>query len=323
MAIRYRDIIQKAATTTWRHKFLWFFGLFAALTSNGEEYDSLFRNTNFVTALQQNAVDIKALADDGRLQEVWQGLATYVSDNTLSSVGVIVAAVIIFIFAAWLVIISQIALISSVARKDKGEPIDLATGFWSGNRQFAPVLGLNLIALAIVYGLLLLFGLPLLLIFFNTGNVAYLGVLTIVAFIILVPLNIIISFITKFAAAYVIIRGQSVKQAISKGWQLFIKNWLVSLETALILFLINFVASLLILGAVSITGLPVVSRPGFFVFFAVSAALGAVLATFQYTTWTYLFLELTQQNVVSKLIRLFSPRSAEPRTRSAPQIDTG
>lgn len=319
MAFRYRDIIQKAAVMTWRYKFLWFFGLFAALTSNGEEYDSLFRNTGWVTGLQQNATDIKQLAADGKLQEVWRGFTNYISDNTLSSVGVLFAFLVIFFFAAWLIIVSQVALISGVAKKERGQSIDLVDGFWTGNKHFLPMLGVNAIMLGVLYGSLLVVGLPLLFAYFNTGTVGYLIVLTIIAFLILVPLNIIISFVTKFAAAHVVINGQPVGQAIRNGWKMFAKNWLVSLETALILFLINFVVSLFIIGALSISGLPVTNQVGFLIYFIISALLGALLATFQYSTWTYLFLELNQRapSPVSKLIRLFAPGSAQrsPSTR--------
>lgn len=314
MALRYRDIIQKAAATTWRHKFLWFFGLFAALTSNGEEYDSLFRNTSWVTDLQQNATDIRDLASDGRLQEVWRGFTSYLSDNALSSIGVVFAFVVIAFFAVWLIIVSQVALISAAAKKEKNQTIDLVDGFWSGNKLFGPVLGVNAIALAVLYGSLLVIGLPLLFAYFGTGATVYLTLLVVLAFLILVPANIVISFITKFAAAYVIIERQPIGIAIRKGWRLFLKNWLVSLETAFILFLINFVLSLFIIGALGISGLPVTNQIGFLIYFFISAILGSLLATFQYTTWTYLFLELTQRTMVSKLIRWFDPRSVKRST---------
>lgn len=311
MAFRYRDIIQKAAATTWQHKFLWFFGLFAALTSNGEEYDSLFRNTSWVTGLQQNITDIKDLASDGRLQEVWRGLTDYLSNNTLSSIGVIFVVLVIFAFAIWLIVVSQVALIAAATKKEKKEPIDLVDGFWNGNKHFLPVLGVNAIMIGVLYGLLLVTGLPLLFAFLTTGITGYLTALTIISFLVLVPINIVLSFITKFAAISVIVDGHAVGSALRRGWMMFKKNWLVSLETALILFLINFVISLFIVGALSISGLPVTNQVGFLVFFIISAVLGALLATFQYTTWTYLYLELSQRTVISKLIRWFGPRDAQ------------
>ena len=44
----------------------------------------------------------------------------------------------------------------------------------------------------------------------------------------------------KYAIAYVVIKGSGFVEAVKLGWQLFVKNWLVSLEMAFILFFINF-----------------------------------------------------------------------------------
>ncbi|MFC1663155.1 hypothetical protein ACFL04_03280 [Patescibacteria group bacterium] len=323
MTFRYRDILKRAVTITWRHKFLWFFGLFAVLTSNGEEYDALFRNTNFVSSLQGYAADLKSLSTDGSLSEVWSGFTTYISNNTGESFGVGLAILVIAIFTAWLIVVSQVALISSVVKKHNKLPISLVEGFWTGNKLFLPVLVLNLMALLIIYGLLLLTSAPLIAGYFSSGALSYLTLLTVIAFIILVPINLIISFIVKYATAYIIIEGQAFGLAVRNGWKLFIKNWLVSIETAIILFFINFVVSLLVIGALLFTGLPVASDLGFFTYFAISALLGAILATFQFSTWTYLFLELTSRGAVSKLARWFIRSPAKSVSNNNKRLKTG
>ncbi|MFH0952220.1 MAG: hypothetical protein V1838_03435 [Patescibacteria group bacterium] len=316
MTFRYRDILKNALIMTWRHKFLWFFGLFAALTSNGEEYDTLIRNANFVTGVQDYTGDLKALANDGSLSQVWQDLTSYVANNLSVSVATLLVSIIVALFIVWLIIVSQVAIISSVARQQQKQPISIIEGFWSGNKLFPRILAINLIALLLTYGLLILVNLPFLAGYFAYGNAIHLTVIVILTFIILLPVNVIISFITKYAVISVVFKNNSIGQAIRNGWQLLIKNWLVSLETAFVLFLINFLVSIMVIGAISISGIPVVNMTGFIVFFAISAVLGAILATFQYSVWSYLFIELNQRTGLSKLVRLFSRDSSGGNRRS-------
>ena len=40
----YRTILKQAWSLTWRHKYLWWFGIFAALLGNGGEFEILFNN---------------------------------------------------------------------------------------------------------------------------------------------------------------------------------------------------------------------------------------------------------------------------------------
>ena len=44
----YRNILKQAWKITWRNKYLWWLGIFAALLGNGGEFEILFNNAGIV-----------------------------------------------------------------------------------------------------------------------------------------------------------------------------------------------------------------------------------------------------------------------------------
>jgi len=322
----YRNILKQALSITWRHKYLWFFGLFATLIGGGE-YEVLSRGIDgdatqnlfpyFSRLTETGIFSRNGLANMGQLFKDDPATAAI-----LTLVSLIILALVIFL--VWLMIVSQTALVNNSAEIISGKkelPSGVKRGVAAGVRYFWPVLGLNIIIKIIICLAFFIISLPV--IFWATKlSSPTISSLYIILFIILVPVAIVLSFIIKYAICYVIIKGNNLMNAIKEGWQLFTKNWLISVEMAFILFFISFLVGLAIILAVLILIIPflflalllykAISFIGFWliiiigliVLLAIIIGGGAALTTFQITSWTGLFIELVSHGGTSKIERI-------------------
>ncbi len=322
----YRGILGRALKITWRHKYLWFFGLFASLLGNGGEYEVLFRGLSGDSG-QSFFPFWHNLARTGLFSgQTLDNISQLFKSDTLSMVILLLIGLIIlalFCFLVWLTIMSQGALVSNSAGIIAGKVRVFKDGIVAGVKNFWPVFGLNIIIKAIIYLSFVLIGLPVIFSLFR-GSRPGANILYVILFIIFVPIAIAFSFMIKYAIAYVVIKGSGFLQSLSQGWKLFIKNWLVSVEMALVLFFINFLAGLGVILLISILAIPflflalvfykLMSLVGFWlvIFFGLASFLfiimvvGASLSVFQISSWTGLFIELNGKGGVSKVARVFN-----------------
>lgn len=323
----YRNILKQALSITWRHKYLWFFGLFATLIGGGGEYEILTRVLGGDTT-QNLFPNFSRLAETGVFSR--NGLANmgqlFRNDPFTVVILILVSLIILalLLFLIWLMVVSQTALVnnsSEIIGNKKELPFGIKRGAAAGVKYFWPVFGLNVIIKAIICLAFFLISLPV--VFWATKiSPSAITLLYIILFIIFVPLAVVLSFIIKYAICYVIIKGSNLAKAIKEGWQLFIKNWLVSVEMAFILFFINFLVGLGIILAILILIVPflflalilykVISFMGFWlvivtgliVLLAIIIGGGAALTTFQTVSWTGLFTELVGRGGTSKIERI-------------------
>lgn len=333
----YRRILSQAWKITWHHKYLWFFGLFAVLFTSGGEYEIFVRifggDTN-----QPILPGTRQVAETGIFgPQGMEGISSLIKDDllTLIKVGLFLLIILVlFIFLIWLSVISQAALVKNVSSITGKKVVSAKAGIVStravssnfsvsvlkANEKFWPVFGLNVVNKAVIYLAFVLVGLPIILTAGSTG--AIVKSLYIIAFIVFVPVALALSFIFKYAIAYVVIKGNKFTQSIKAGWLLFIRNWLVSLEMAFILFFVNFLAGLLIILIVLSLFIPflflalvvyqlaatigfwIIITIAFIALLAVIVLSGAILSTFQISSWTTLFTELLNNGGVSKIVRL-------------------
>lgn len=323
----YRNILKQALSIAWHNKYLWFFGLFAVLLGNGGIYDILIRGFSGNKS-EKFFYNIQRISETGffslnTLTNIPQLFKTEpFSMIILFIVGLVILASICFLI--WLIVVSQIALVnnSSIIIGNKQKKLGIRDGITSGTKNFWPVLWLNIINKIILYIIFLLLGLLVVDIVSKYGPLS-INILYIILFIVFIPFAIIISFIIKYAVAYIIIKGDGLIMAIKKGLELFIKNWLISVEMALILFFINFVFGLAIILCVliitvpfvflavlfykllSVIGFWLIASIGLIILLFIIMAAGAFLATFQIASWTKLFLELINKGGTSKILRIF------------------
>lgn len=324
----YRTIIREALTFSLKKRYLWFFGLFAALLGNGGEYEILLRL--FQNSFNGSLIDILSVFSGGGvfstafIKKIFSSFAADPFSGFLLFF-LIVLFLVALVFLVWLISVSQAAIVYAIAHSSQKETHTLSYGFRIGRKYFFSILGLNVIYFLSFSLALTIIGLPVYL--YSTFLEAQGGLgIYLLTFFVFVPFAIIVSFVAKYALSYIVLHDYKLIDALWHGWNLFLTNWLVSLEMAMSLFLFN-----LFFGLIGIIVLIFVATPffivssvfisigsgigtfsvlvlGIIVAFIVLAFIGMFLATFQYSAWTMLFLRFKERGVLSKLIRIFHAR---------------
>lgn len=298
-------ILSKAWSVLWTRKSLWFFGLFAAILSFGEEYDLLIRNSDILGAIPRRMEQFRVIIEQGLLTGFGHNLSTLITTNAVGTLGIVLSWLIAVLAVAWLVIVSQSALIEGARRHEMNKSMNLIEGFDVGMANFWPMFLLNLVTKVLLYGSLLIVNIPLVLVYLYSGNPKAIIATMLWTFIIFFPGITVVSFVTKFASAYIVIKRYQVREAIAAGWGLFTRYWLVTLELAIILVLINFAAVYIAVSTLVVgLGFPKASPFGYVVFIAVLGFLFSWLTTFQFASWVNLFFRLEQGNAPSKIQRI-------------------
>ena len=327
MTSLYRSIITKAWEITKRYKFLWAFGFFAAFLGNAAEFKSLFKQLDNI----RNNPDV--YFNFSYYLTFWtkiiEGLQQVPFINMLALILLLLFVVVVVIVLIWLVIISQTAIIRTADKIDSNKKVSFKNSFINSIKYFWPVFGLNLFAKFIIFLLLSLFITPLLVILIAQGAKIS-ALLTLLTIVIFVPIAVIIGFVAKYAINYAVLKKQKFWDAISKGWKLFTHNWLISIEMALIILIINgalaFLLALLSIVIVSpfiLIGLT--SSLPEMLHLLMGGSLGmvaiifffaaAVFATWQNTAWTLLFIKLEKGGAFPKIVRWIASKIAKKENK--------
>ena len=323
MTSLYRTIIAKAWEITKRYKFLWLFGFFAAALGNASEYKSLFKQLDNVKNNPEAYFNLSYYIT--LWSEIIRGLQQVPLLNMLAFILLFLFMIVVIIVLIWLVITSQTAIIRSAGKLEADKKITLKESLLGSMKYFWPVLGLNLLAKVIICLLLSIFIGPLLVVLIAKGAKLSL-LLTLLAIVIFVPIAIIIGFVTKYAIAYVVLKKQKYWEAISNGWKLFLNHWLVSVEMALIVLVIN-IALAFLLGILSIIVISpfiligLTSNIPQMLYILMGGSIGviaivfffaaAVFATWQNSAWTLLFIKLDKGGVFPKIVRWVASKIAK------------
>jgi len=323
----YRSLLKQALSITWKHKYLWVCGLFATLvaSSGSWEYKILTENLSQNFSSGSYYYKLGGFLTIGELvKKFFSGfinIFNYDAISVLNALTLTLISLIVLTVFVWLAIVCQSTLVSSVKKitgsKKKITALNLRSEMTGENRHFWPVLSLNILIKVMISVAFFIVSLPLL--FLIVKDSALSAVIYTILFVIFLPIATGLALMLKYAIAYTVLENYSFVKSIKKGWRLFIKNWLVSLEMAIILFLIGLVASgavllvlflaltpLLLLGLIfSATWLIIITM---IVAIIIIVLIGSILTTFQIATWTSLFLRLKEKGAAAKLERLFGRR---------------
>ncbi len=318
----HRSILKQAWNNTLKYKYLWLFGLFATLTVAGGSWEYNLINQSF----SQNIIDGSYLQLE-KLISLFEvvanfgvGLLSLFKSGFWSFLSGLSVLIIIGMFLAiiiWLAISSQGALINALKKiltSKKEVKISYRENITVGHKNFWPVLGMNILIRLFIYFCFFLISIPLLVLALK--DFSLLAIIYIILFVLFVPISTGFTLMIKYAISYQIFESEGFVKSIEKGYKLFRKNWLISLEMAVILFIVSFLAGLIFSFVISIfiiplfiTGLAMnaVWLSLFMVYLGIALLIifGAILSTFQISAWTQLFYELKQDNgVLAKLERL-------------------
>lgn len=323
----YRFTLKQAWRNTFKYKYLWLFGLLASLTVIGGswEYSLLYNIFN------QNIIEgsffylEKLMAIFETLRNLGFGFLFLFKSGflgTLNALTIIILSLTLMASIVWLAISCQGALISSlkniIENKKNKEKLEFRENITIGHKNFWPILGMNLVIKIVVTAIFTIISLPLLVLVFK--NTLSMALFYTILFIIFVPFATGFSLMMKYAISYQIFEGGSFVSSCEKAYRLFKKNWLVSLEMSVILFVISFFASLVFMTAISIVLVPLlitglILSSLWFVYISMLLGIAAViffgtlLSTFQISTWVGLFVELKKNNgLLAKMERLFQKK---------------
>ncbi len=318
----YRNILKLALKSTWQNKYLWIFGLFASILGTGGSYEILINGNinNSIFEIKKFLINTQIL--NGKFFINLSKLAITDPFSFFVTMFILITIFTIFFLLLYVAIVSQAALVNNAALIYSNKKHDFQNGIEAGKKNFLPVLSINIILKIIISLILIIISLP---ITFNKGEINYAqSIYYVTSFIILIPVVVIISFISKYAIAYIIIKKNNILKSIQNAWSLFKNNWLISLEMAFILLFINIIFNFILLLVILILAIPflllffafyflksliaiwAIIFVGFLSLFLVISLAAAVLSTFQISSWTYLFIKLINGGGVSKLIRTFS-----------------
>lgn len=324
----YRPILKKALWISWKNKFLWIFGFFVMLFLNNgipnlfEFYfriESFFKFSILATKFQ--------FLQSVQFKEFFLNTQKLFLANPFISILIFLFILLIFFLFVWLSIVSQASLIGSVERINSKKVPSLKEGFREGKVFFWPLFVLNFLAKLFIFGLMIIFIFPLVFFIQLQKSSFWLDFLFLFGLVILFFLDIVISFFTFYASAFVVLKKERVLQVIKKAWLLFLKNWLISLEMAFILLFVFILSGLALFLVLIFFSLPFVLLAIIFHYFAFTFGFNLVfnfalifliiililfasfLAVFGISSWVLLFIELTKkEKKISKLIRLFGCR---------------
>lgn len=316
----YRDIFKRAFFITIKNRFLWIFGFFATFLGLGSIYELVINKSLANSELFVNtSYKFSMTAISGIL------IAKNFSQIKIFNLILLVAAILLcaaLLFALiYLAITSVGALIFASKHLDAKKKIDFGESFTKAKNKFWQLLMVNIAGKILIFLFLFITGALFSLIVINHS----LGkaLIYFVIYLLLVAVSLTISFLIIYASCFIVLKSQSVKQSVLSAWRLFRENWVVSAESAVMMFLLNLAVKVILFIALVIFSIPFMIM--LVLFYSASAAaaptillglwivfpvllmivIGSFFSAFQLVAWTLLFDRISKGDVLSKLHRIF------------------
>lgn len=316
----YREALSRSWRLVWDHKLVWVYGLFAAFLGQLGILELLV-NVGYASTSYALYPSWLSIPKFWRLQD-FAPLWRLPPDQFVWALFLFVMLAGLALVMLFVSLISQGALIKSAAQSAKGGGFFPRIGkAWHAG--VAHVWRLFFIQVFKKCALLLL----TVVVGWATLNAAveattsvgdvlvFFGV-----FLLAILVGLAVSFLAVYAACYVVVEEFPLFQAVAAAWKLFMGHSLVSIEVGLIVLLLN-----VLVGALAVVGLFVSFLPSIFLW-AIAAAtlnsalfvtafgigavlftlciffLGAVLTAYTTATWTYLFMKMHKEGIVSRIV---------------------
>jgi len=326
MFISYKELLLSSLRLTWRNKALWIFAFFGILLTAVDLVNFL---EVYVSNRQIFSVENLRLvlpffdfmsslffAPEGA------GFAYYAIYSLLS-----IAYVGLIVLGFWFAFKAQITTIKQIysAQKQKDLTVTQASlqVFQSSHKQtILSLLGLYLTTKLTFILLALIMNLPVLGLFWFNGHYTtlFFSSLAVTLKLALFFIAVLFFFIILFAINYIILQKQTVKEALVNGARLFWNNFLISIETAILVFVLHYFLTYITLPLLQVVFITMTVLIGmgtgivsslivlsiiFLLMLFIFMIIGA-LSLFQLTLWTQLFVKLTETHSKGFTHRLFA-----------------
>lgn len=314
----YRQAIQQSWKLAWQHKILWIFGLFAALIGQLGVMDLL---SKVGMAANNNPMYNWGLTSWSYFKFLFTG-GWHMGLSPDGWVWYVCLLLIILGFTAFFIftaVVSQGALIRVSANFAKHKKLPDESEAWhAGVRHFWRLFFINAIrkVLFCLLALLVSWFTVKLLFTISAGS----ALLFLILFVVSAFVGIILSFLTIYASAYVVVEEYKIIEAIVSAWKLFTSHFIVSLEVALIVVLLNIVLAVVVLLGFMVTFLPtlvswVIASKTFNISLLFAGMMfgtaistlfivfvASVFTVFNTSVWTYLFVKMHHEGIKSRIL---------------------
>jgi len=317
--MKYKEFILAAAKVVWHNKYLWFFGLFAAMLSSSEIYRLSGQTGDWAESWRK--LKSTGIFDAGIFSRMFD-LAQYDLLGLVWRLLVLLAVLILGLFILWLAVVSQGALINNAAKIVLGKKTDFKDGLAGGRANLWPVFFFKAMEKIVIAALAALSFLPALAALnFSLNPWSRFFYSAIISLIIVIAA--LFALAIRYGISYEIIKNLRFIEALKAGFGLLKNNWLVSIESGIIIFILNFLLSLTALMLASALTIPfvllmfafyklafawgvtVILTVGIAVLFILVALTGGMLYAFNDVFWTIVFLKLQKENGGSWLRSMF------------------
>lgn len=314
----YRDIIKRSLQITWRYKFLWIFGFFATIAGTSSDIGLIINSINDLSNKSDYSGNIQMILTIKMWMMALLNILNVPFTATLMLLGLLLAIIAI----AWLIFTSMAGIVGAANTIEQGKRQTFEGAWKIGAVNFLPVFGVNL-ASKIIILLLLFLSIPLLQSGVIAADAPNAALFIFYFTLMFLPLAFVISVITKYAMAYIIIKKKPFPEAILSAAKLFRANWLMSIEMAFVIFGVHILFGIgyAISSRIVTFALQVVSEVGYnispssfwhisitslalLIFALAILIIESMLAVFEYVAWTKLFLKTEEGKVSSKIMRL-------------------
>lgn len=330
----YRTILREAWERTRTRPDRWILGFFAAFLQLGGVIDIFIRIFSRIPRAQGNLLNTvgSTYPGAGFIGIISNAHAFRFIRSPLGILAVVVVLVLILgIF--YFLSIAEGALISGSIFSGKmksNKKTIRAAEIRAGRTAAWPVASVHIVGKFLVGVAFLFLSLPLLLL--ATHATIANALFAVTGFVLSFLILIFISFVSIYTIIGIVVDQQSLSRAFTSATQVLRSHWLISIETAIVLFAVRMLvgvgaALLLLIVSVPATLLVlagIAATSSLFVSITVAAFLalailllmitGALITTFELTAWTLLFEKIHKGDVVAKLVRLV--HAAIPRFRS-------
>ncbi len=319
----YKHAVANAWSATLNKRWLWplaFFASFLGLSSTFQIFfDVMPQDTGVMVDITRTTSQDFLTANfvgwsNGFYQIPW----TKVTISDIPLLAMVIILLFIILGLTVIVVSAQGGLIHGLAATFSNKRSDFFTSFRAGLDRFWELFIVNF-----AYRLIYLFFLgaiimPLLLIA-AFAPAPWTLFWSVVIFFIALPTVIILDILARFTIMFVMLSKGTLNKSFNKAWKLFRENWLISIETSLLIFVLLFVLLLivfiiyfLLLNAFILFVSSMTSNP---LFFQIGAFTGLVIAiiilvicfilftTFQLGIWTEVFQRLNREPHFSKVHR--------------------
>ena len=320
--MHYRTLLKETFHKVWHHKSLWFVGFFVALLGNGGEIEVILNNVSKLSAPLSGPTLLPTIFQSKIIPVAIRSISDLVSRPQTAILTI--AIIVLFVFVIVIGFLAQGVLIAAspdIHHKDK--KINLFPYITRSKKHLGEIILINFIlrGTALLLASAIVFPIGAVIVS-SSGSASWLALLF---FLIITPLALISSFVSKFAVFRLVLKkSDSWIHAIGDSIAQLKNHWLSTIEFMAIMFIINIAIGTLFVFLSIIILFPLFSTILLLSFLELSAAtvavkiitaflfisslslIGAALACFQYIGWIEFFETINEHGGESKTKQLFN-----------------